>query len=80
VISIELDGGVVVRAGDILALRLEARYFEEVIESLEVNNNPVLTATGPCRVGIRTSVEKAAIPQVGQAVFTRNRVYESADG
>jgi hypothetical protein len=68
--SVQLADGETVKVGDIIAIRLAARYHEERIESLEVDRNAVATATGPCKVGIRTNLRKSDLHE-GQHVFIR---------
>jgi hypothetical protein len=72
VMSVDLHRGETVNIGDTLGMRLATRYHEETIESLQVNRNAVVVATGPCRVGIKTSLHKSDI-DIGQDVFLRRR-------
>jgi hypothetical protein len=68
--SVDLDVGDTVKVGDTLGMRLATRYHEETIASLEVDHNAVPAATGPCKVGIKTTLRKSDL-DTGQAVFIR---------
>lgn len=70
VIAVELDQGASVRIGMRLGIRLPARYHEESIESLEVNHKAVPVATGPCTVGIKTTLDRSNVRR-GQPVYVR---------
>ena len=70
VMSVELEAGETAETGKILGVRLAAGYHEEPIESLQVEHRTVPAATGPCRVGIKTTLRRSDVA-IGQAVFTR---------
>ena len=70
VMSVELTNGEIIKVGDTLGIRLATRYYEELIESLEIDRISVKVATGPCKVGIKTKLGKNKI-DVGQVVFIR---------
>jgi hypothetical protein len=76
VVSVEVNPGETVRVGDTLAIRVATRWYEQRIESLQVEHNAVRSATGPCRVGIKTTLHKSGLA-IGQAVFIR---FSDADG
>lgn len=68
--SVNLDPGETVKLGDTLGIRTCTRYHEEEIESLQVEHDVVSTATGPCKVGIKTTLGKRDL-NTGQAAFIR---------
>jgi hypothetical protein len=70
VMSVELEAGTRIETGMVLGLRLATRYHEEVVESLQVNNQAVAAAMGPCRVGIKTTLHRSDV-EIGQALFVR---------
>jgi hypothetical protein len=72
VMSVQLDDGAAVCVGDVLGIRLATRYYEEQIESLQVEHDAVQTAIGPKRVGIKTKLRKADF-HVGQRVYVREQ-------
>jgi hypothetical protein len=71
-ISIELEEQQTVLIGDTIAFRLADRYFEEIVESLELQGQSVESASGPCRVGVKTKLGKSDL-KAGQPVFLRGR-------
>lgn len=70
VMSVGLQPGEMVETGRTLGIRLATRYHEEPIESLQVERKTVSAATGPCRVGIKTTLKRSDV-DVGQAIFLR---------
>jgi hypothetical protein len=70
VVSVDLQTGDHVETGMTLGMRLATRYHEERISSLQVNHEAVAAATGPCRVGIKTTLHRSDV-EIGQAVFLR---------
>jgi hypothetical protein len=72
VMSVQLAEGEAVRVGDTLALRLATRYYEEQIESLQVEHTSVQIATGPRKVGVKTKLAKADL-HAGQRVYVRTQ-------
>jgi len=70
VMSVELHSGETIETGNILGIRLGTRWHEEPIESLQVDHKTVPVATGPCRAGIKTTLQRSDI-DVGQPVFVR---------
>lgn len=70
VVSIRLDEGSEVSVADTLTMRLADGYYEEVIDSLQVEHNAVESARGPCRIGVRTALTKSELKNVGE-VFVR---------
>jgi len=71
VMSVELEAGETAETGKILGVRLAVGYHEEPIESLQVEHKTVPAATGPCRVGIKTTLRRSDLA-IGQAVFIRH--------
>jgi len=72
VVSVELHDGKTVRCGELMTFRLPDRYHEEEIVSMQIHGEAVMTAQGPCRVGIVTKLpQKDAKP--GLKVFARTR-------
>ncbi len=70
VISIELTEGQSIAQGEKIAIRLCDRYHEEDVKSMQVNGEDVTIASGPCRVGIVSSLTKSDV-KPGQMVFTK---------
>jgi hypothetical protein len=79
VISINLDDGETISIGEILAIRTRYRYHESKIESLEVEHEAVNTATGPCRLGVKATLEKHDV-RIEQAVFVRRPAADVPSG
>lgn len=69
-ISVELNTGATLKLGDVIGVRLESRYHEESISSLQMNGVSVTASNGPCKVGIATQLTKGDL-QPGQSVFVR---------
>ncbi|MBN2021700.1 MAG: hypothetical protein JW809_02815 [Pirellulales bacterium] len=70
VMDVELRAGETINFGDTLGVRLGEQYHEEAVESLQVGQNPVANAVGPCRVGIKTTLQRSSL-HVGQKVYRR---------
>jgi hypothetical protein len=70
VMSVDLYAGETVKVGQTLGIRLQTRYHEETIESLQVGHKAVSVAIGPCKVGMKTILRRAEV-DIGQAVFIR---------
>jgi hypothetical protein len=70
VIAVELEDGVSAEIGMRLGIRLAARYHEEPIKSLQFQGKSIRAATGPCRVGIKTTLRKSDLV-IGHPVFVR---------
>ncbi len=68
--SVQLADGETVKVGDTLGIRLAARYYEEQIESIQVEHESFHTVTGPKKVGIKTKLRKTDLG-VGQPVYVR---------
>ena len=68
--SIQLADGEAVKVGSTLGIRLATRYYEERIESLQIEHEPVQAAMGPCNVGIKTKLRKTDL-RAGQPVYVR---------
>jgi hypothetical protein len=69
--SIRLHDGETLKIGDTIGMRLRRGYYEQVVESMQVDHAPVTAATGPCRVGIHTRLGKADL-RLGQLAFLRS--------
>jgi hypothetical protein len=70
VMEVELCASETIKVGDTLGLRLAEQYHEEIVESLQVQHNMVPKATGPCRLGIKTTLHRSDL-DIGQDVFIR---------
>jgi hypothetical protein len=70
VMSLDLSDAETIEKGDILGIRLPTGYHEEEILSMEVEHRIVSAAIGPCKVGIKTKLNKGDL-HVGQFVFLR---------
>jgi len=70
VVSIELIEGQSIARGARVAIRLCDRYHEEEVKSMQVNGEDLAIASGPCKVGIVSSLTKSDVKR-GQAVFSR---------
>ena len=69
--SVELADGETIKLGDTVGVRLAGRYHEQRVESLERDHESVATATGPCKVGIQTTLRKTDL-RIGQALLVRH--------
>lgn len=70
VMSVDLQPGETAETGKIVGIRLATRYHEEPIESLQVEHRTVSAVTGPCRVGVKTTLRRSDLG-IGQSVFVR---------
>lgn len=70
VMSVELRAGHTLAVGDTIGLNVQGQYYEQSISSLHVDGSAVQSATGPCSVGIATSLRESQL-RAGQTVFRR---------
>jgi hypothetical protein len=70
VMEVKLFAGEAIKIGDTIGIRLAEQYYEEPVESLQIQHNTVPTATGPCMVGIKTTLHRSDL-DIGQDVFIR---------
>ena len=70
VLSIELEDDRRLDIGDIIAVRLSDQYHEETICEMQINGQPITTAVGPCRLGIKTILHEFCFFE-GLHVFVR---------
>jgi hypothetical protein len=70
-VSVQLDAGETIKVGDTIGIRLQDRYHEERVESLEVNREKEPSATGPVRAAIQIKLAKSDL-KTNQAVYVRH--------
>jgi hypothetical protein len=70
VMSVELQAGHTLAVGETIGLNIQGHYYEESVSSLHVDGSAVQAVTGPCSVGIATSLKESQL-RAGQTVFRR---------
>ena len=63
--SVQLEPTATLRIGDKVAVRLRDRFHEQLVESMQINTEPVPEATG-VRVGIQTSLRRSDVPTAAE--------------
>lgn len=78
VMIVQLAEGETIAIGAIIAVRLAGRYHEEKVDSLRVDLVAVDTASGPCKISIKTKLRKSDLKH-GQSVYARSSGSVSGD-
>lgn len=69
--SIQLDANEVLKVGDVIVVRFPTGYYQTVVQTLQVNRNPVGEAVGPVKVGIGDAVNLSLLRRSSEIYVRR---------